>query len=405
MAGVTNYVSEQVLLDVTVTSLAAGATIESPKSGSKTIGGSTIQITPNTIDSTSLPKTYVADALHVYVIPPVAADGTFPDFEFWFKADDESLQQYQIFDGSADGNMAPWVANIAGGYGQDNRARGFALGKSARAVMYDAVSGKPTPNMPLVITGIKYQSSLTVVVRSQTGWTSSALTPARIIVTGELLDEETVAMIASGYNGFVAKNNLQRQIQGKAALTFVHQVDRINLDTWTQLPGGVKQKGERIHRFARWGTNASATGTQAPFPLTNQTSLKGSDTNVGGSANAADSDHDLGFDTVKTGDALWVQGFGCRPGANQAYVGWEVDGQIVPNPKGHPVSQRVNRFAYGSVQPQRPESNLYLLIPRYPGELLIAGEGAVPFIAANGTAIAAGDARVAVDGVYIKRSA
>lgn len=398
MASVYDYVNLQTLLDVTVQTLAPGATIESPKTGSKTVGTSTITITANTITSTTLPRTLRGDALLVGVIPPVAANGSGPDFEFYFKADDQSLEAFQLFDGSLDGNMAPMPNATAGGpVDRDGRYIGFfVLGKSTRAILSDGATGKPTNNMPLEITGIKYEDSLTVVVRSNTGWDSTAKVPARIIVLGELLTEDLINSIGRGFNGFVNKQFLQRQVEGKPALVFGHSGVATFRD-WTSLPGGTKQRGTRVHRFLRFAKNASATGAQAAFPLTTLTELKGSDNNV------IDASHDLGFNTAKTGAALWVRGFGCRPGANQAYLGWQIDGNLIPNPYGWPISQNINPFNFGSVQPQRPESNMYNLIPRYQGELMIYGEGAVPFIAANGTPIAANAAEVVVDGVIVEK--
>lgn len=397
MATVNDYVLEQVILDVTVSSLAPGATIESPKTGSRTVGGSVIGITPNTVTSTTLPRTQRADALHVYCIPPVNADGTAPDFEFYFKVDDQSLENYQLFDGSLDGLMAP-LPNVTAGGPIDRDGKfvgGFTLGKSIRAILSDSVTGKPTNNMPLVVTGYKIEESITVVVRSSSGF-SNPLVPARIIVTGEILDEEIIAAIAAGYRNFVNKQFVQRQIQGKPPLVFNHGGNASFAD-WGTLPGGVKQRGTRVHRFVRYAKNATATGTQEAFPLTAIPELKGSENNV------VDSNHDLGFNTAKTGNAFWLQGFGCRPGANQAFIGWQIDGNLIPNPYGFPINRRVNPYNFGSVQPQRPESNLFNVIPRYQGELLIYGEGAVPFIKANGTAIAANDAEVVVDGVLVEK--
>jgi len=99
-----------------------------------------------------------------------------------------------------------------------------------------------------------------------------------------------------------------------------------------------------------------------------------------------------------------VQGFGCRPHVNQAYLGWLIDNEYVPTPGGWPINQHVNLFNFGSVQPLRTESGLYHTIPRYQGELLIYGEGAVPFITANGTAIPAGGSKVVIDGVIVEKA-
>jgi len=393
-----NYASLKVLLDVTVGTLAPGATIESPTTGTKTVGTSTIKITDNTIDSTALSSQERGDALLVGVIPPVAADGTGPDVEFYFKADDTSLEQYALFDGSLDGNMAPMpYATVNGPMDREGRFVGwFVLGKSTRALLRNVALGKPAKDIPLQITGIKYVDKLTVVVRSSTGWDSTRLVPMRIIVLGEKLTKEVINSIAAGFNGTVNKQVLQREIAGKPPLSFTHS-GIPTFDNWNTLPGGTKQTGLRVHRFLRFATNGQATGAQAAFPLTKKPDLQGADANV------ADTAHDLGFATDRTGDALLVQGFGCRPHENQGFLGWLIDNEILPDPKGWEINPRVNLFNFGSVQPLRPESGLYHPIPRYQGELLIYGERAVPFIAAKGTAIPANGSKVVVDGVIVEK--
>jgi len=393
------YANLKVLLDVTVDTLAPGATIESPITGTKTVGNSTIRITSNTIDSTALSSQERGDALLVGVIPPVAADGSGPDVEFYFKADDASLEQYMLFDGSLDANVAPMpYATVNGPVDREGRFVGwFVLGKSTRSILRNATEGKPTKDIPLQITGIKYVDKLTVVVRSNTGWDNTRLVPMRIIVLGEKLTKDVIDRISRGFSGLVNRQTLQREIEGKPPLTFTHY-GIPTFDNWNTLPGGTKQSGMRVHRFLRWSTNNIATGTQAPFPLTKRSSLQGADANV------VDTAHDLGFETDRSGQALVVQGFGCRPHANQAYLGWLIDNQVLPDPYGWEINQRVNLFNYGSVQPLRPESGLYHLIPRYQGELLIYGERAVPFIAASGTAIPANGSKVVVDGVIVEKA-
>lgn len=416
MASKDHYILERVLLDVTVTQLVAGTTIQSLPAATRTVGNSTIQPTTNSITSSGLQATQVADALHVYAIPPRAADGTFPDAEFWFHADGADLRNYQIFNVQADHLMCPAPFQVArGSVDALGKPTVFKLGESTRKVLWDAVNGKPTPNMPLKITGIKYLNELTVSVRSIAGWANTAPVPLRIIVTGELLDDDQLAALASGYDGRVYLQHMQRVVDGKDPLSFIHDIGGpVGRATWAALPGGPKQLGKQIHRFARWGANAAATGASAAFPMTNYSDLRGGATNVGPAGNNADSDHDLGFNTPRTKDAFWLRGFGVRvdptaaTAANWAYAGWQVDGDVIPSGNGEQgfVSRlHVNPFQFGSVQPQRPESNLYTLIPRYPGELLVHGEGAVPVIAANGTALGAGAAVVAIDGTYIKGAA
>lgn len=394
-----DYANLKVLLDVTVDTLAPGATVESPTSSSRTVGASTIGITPNTIDSSAITDTNeVGEALYVGVVPPVAADGSGPDFEFFLKADDTSLEQYMLFDGQLDANVAPMpYATINGPVDREGRFVGFfPLGKSTRALLRNVTQGKAAKDIPLQITGVKYTDKLTVVVRSNTGWDSTRLVPARIIVLGEKLTRNVIAQIARGFNGTVNRQVMQREIEGKPPISFVHS-GVVSLEAWATLPGGTKQSGLRVHRFLRWSTNAVATGAQAPFPLTKRPGLQGADANV------ADTAHDLGFETSRTGQMLVVQGFGCRPHANQAYLGWLINNDYIPTPRGWEINQRVNIFNYGSVQPLRSKSGLYHLIPRYQGELLLNGENAVPFITAGGTAIPANGTKVVVDGVIIEK--
>jgi len=267
-----DYAALKVLLDVTVNTLAPGASIESPTSGTRTSGNSSIQITSNTIQSTALSNDEVAEALLVGVIPPVAADGSGPDFEFFFKADDTALDQYMLFDGGLDSNVAPMpYATINGPVDREGRYIGwFVLGKSTRALLRNAAQGKAVKDMPLQITGIKYKNQLTVVVKSNTGWDSTALVPARIIVLGEKLTASVVNSIAGGFNGMVNKQTMYREVLGKPPLNFFHS-GVVSFDNWTTLPGGPKQSGMRVYRFLRYATNNTATGAQAPFVLTKRT--------------------------------------------------------------------------------------------------------------------------------------
>lgn len=411
-----SYIVERALLDITVSAMAAGATIESPVTGTRTVGLSTLAVTGSTITATSLQRSQVADALHVYVIPPVAADGTFPDAEIWFVADGVDLRNYLILDCHIDALMAPWPHNVAGGPVDGlGKPLAFTLGRSKRSVLWDAKNGKPTANMALVCTGIPYVNQLTVMVRSIAGWVAGALTNMRIIVTGEVLTADHLRAFSDAYNGQVYLQHLQRAMDGKSPLSFFHDIGGpVSFDTWAAMSGGPKQKGRQVHRYAKWSTNVVATPASAFYPTTNQSDLRGGSTNAGPAAANADSDHDLGINGQKTGDALWVERFGVRvnPAAatapNWAYAGWQIEGDVIPSENGNVglvARTRVNPFQYGSVQPTRGDSNLYTLVPRYPGELLIHGEGAVPGIAANGTAVAAGVAKIAVVGTYVKSSA
>jgi hypothetical protein len=396
---VKDYATLEVLLDVTVNTLAPGAGIEAPTSSSITSGATTITVTPNTIPSSALSGTdRVAEALYVGVIPPVAADGSSPDFEFYFKADDTSLEQYMVFDGSLDANVAPMPYSVVGGpVDREGRFVGwFTLGKSTRSLLRNVTQGERAKDIPLQITGIKYTDKLTVFVRSNTGWDSTRLVPARIIVMGEKLTRSVISQIARGFNGMVNKQLMQREINGKPPISFVHS-GIVSFETWNTLPGGTKQSGMRVYRFLRWSSNNTSTGAQAPFTLTKRPGLQGADANV------VDSAHDLGFETSRTNQMLVVRGFGCRPHNNQAYFGWLIDNEYLPTPSGWEINPRVNIFNYGSVQPLRPEAGLYQPIPRYQGELLLNGENAVPFITANGTAIPQGGSKVVVDGVIIEK--
>lgn len=400
MADISNYISEITLLDVTVPALAAGVPITSPTSGSITVNGSTIEITPTaTMQSTALSNTQRADCLHVYCLSPVTSPGVYPDFRFWFVVDKQSMQKYLQLDGSYLSNMAPWPWHTKGGpVDRDGKyVGGFRLGKSTRAVLGAALTGKPTKNQPLEITGYKVQTQLQVTVVSNAGFTNPEV-PARIIVTGELLTEEMVAQIAAGWNPVVFKQTIERVVDNKQPLSFTHQ-GQVSFQSWNTLPGGTKQSGPVVNRLGRFAFNAAATGTQKPFVLTQNNQLNGNQANV------VDQYSDLGFDTfTNEGEAFDLKGFGCRAGTNQAYLGWSIGGNLVPNNTGFDCTPDVNRFNWGDQAPQGASNGQMLPVPRYPGELLVYGEQAVPFIQAAGTAIAANASEVAIDGVYCEKA-
>jgi hypothetical protein len=399
MADISNYISEITLLDVTVSELAAGVAITSPTSGSVTVNGCTIGITPiASMQSTALSNTQRGDYLHVYCLSPVTSPGVYPDFRFWFNVDKQSMQKYLELDGSYQSNMAPWPWHVKGGpVDRDGKyVGGFTLGKSTRSVLGGAASGKPTKNQPMEITGYKAQNQFQVTVVSNAGFTAPEV-PARIIVTGELLTQEMIAYIAAGWVPSVYKQTIERVIDGKSPLTFTHK-GVVSFAGWTTLPGGIKQSGPVVNRLGRFSVNAVATGSQKAFVLTQNNQLNGNQANV------TDEYHDLGFDTfTNVGEAFDLKGFGCRPGTNQAYLGWAVGGDFVPNDTGFDCSPDVNRFNFGDQAPQAADDGESLIVPRYPGEFLVYGEQAVPFIQAAGTAIAANASEVAIDGVYCEK--
>lgn len=396
MAGSTSYKNLRLLLDVSVTQLNAGTSAQSPITGSTTLTNSDIKITANSILSTQVNPGEVWDARIVRVTSPVdnaSATNQYPDCYFTFYNGASDLQNQIMIDASYYGNMFPRENTTDG---QRQVLLGLAMDD---VLMRNMLNPGSVQNIPLLITGIKVTSSLTVYVTSTAGFgnNGSVVTPLRIQVYGEVYDDSDLAVFARGYNGTMFLN-----VPPSAPFVGVHTpAGPLSTKTISSYPGGLSQSGLRVYRRITYAYNNAATGTSNIFPFTQINSLQGVPANV------VDPQHDLGDDFTQNNDVFDWQQFGLRLPANaSAYVGFKVGSLIVPlsTQFGNPVSYHNNPYQYGQAQPQRASSDLYYAMPEATklAKILVHKNAVVPFVSTNGlTSLAANTVSIAKSGVQI----
>jgi hypothetical protein len=405
------------LYDVTIYDLPPASTgVVTPVSGAVGAAGqnSYLQVTPNTIPNGSgaLPSGLAAEALIAEVVSPVVSNGgslVYPDLQWWFYPDATDLRNptpaaQLFFDGSYGANMMPPRAQTVGG---DQRVLGISL----RRLLTEALNGHARSNMPFWATGVKYNSTLQLKLSSQRGFGAgvagdTVITPGRIRIWGERYTDKMLAPLARFWNGAFSRVTLRRQLEAAdipVAIAGVH-AGRVSVADIATLPGGYGQNGAQIHRHFTFAYNAVAAAAQ--FFLTNSQPAGGAQGNV-----SVQYSGDLGnpFAPVNgvasnAKSAVIYREAGIVAGiANVAYFGAQVGGANVPDPNGWPVSQGVDRQAYGNVQPLRSDSGLFYALPELEGEIDVYAENAAWFVTPTpGQQIAANAAAVAVGGIAIQ---
>ncbi len=382
----TEYQSRAVLLDVTIPSLAEGATIQSPTTGSRTVSSSVAQVSNNSILSTAVDRGYVADATIVEIIPPLDSAGNPVDCAITFTNGKTNLEDTIMIDGSAGGNMFPRALVTVG-------SKQVRLGYSIREVV-----AKGSRNMPMLITGIKITDSLTIRVSSVAGWgvNGTAVTPLRVIVKGDVYGTDEINSLTSFYNPTVSLN-----YPPAGAVSFIHE-GILTASTFGTLPGGDKQKSIRINRRFTYAYNNQATVGNSMYVFSQQQSLQGNEQNV------VDQQHDLGDDFTGTQNLFLWQELGIRLASGiSATAGLRADGVIVPQDTqfGTPLSYHVNDFQYGDAQPQRSNSGEYFAMPSSSllAKMLVEDNGVAPFIVTTAS-VDANQISMAKGGVLIQRS-
>lgn len=371
----------------------------------------------------------VLDGYRVYNIPPVSASGTKPDFEFRPVVDGTDYGDLgngpMLINGHADFNMAPWPATVDGGpYDADGELiGGLEIGKSLlRLADYDPtlpVAGQKLPNnMATKATGLKSTTSLTLRGISQAGWdfTTAGVydptkgTPAVSMIYGDIWTTDIAAALRARWNAAIHVAYLERQLAGKAQLVDISSsVSAIDFTKWQQLPGGPKQKANKIFRRVMWTRNGIATTASTAFELTQSTSPF-----HGGETNVADQFHDLGFEFRGEGEAFILQQLGLRLDTTlfvgqatlpKFYFGAKVGGTQVPDQTMYPSGLRIDPFQnlsqFGSAYPTDSDPMHQLVLPRYPGRLMVYGENTDWYIQDDGTPLPAGSVYVAVAGPYL----
>lgn len=390
---------EHPLVDITVSAISPGATHRTATTGQLADARGTSEITQigsvRVLSSLALAGLY-GDLTRLMFVPPVVQDGggniVYPDVFVVPVVDGVPLGFVLRWDASAPRNMLPNPAVTVGGWQ-------VLLGIPFRKAMRERMN-----NLPLKATGLKATVNYRFDVFSERGFPNAGdtlITPLRIIGYGDLLtDDELAELAALGYDGTFVD-----QVPGFPEFRGTHRLKGGPLSgrTWSSLPGGTNQAETKIYRFFRQGINRVATGTSNRFFLTR-------DVTLGGSEDAVEDEEDLGFDFTRgaqADDYLRITHAGVIPGTNQAFWGVRVNDQVLPvgiggSTEGLPVSQGFNPWAYGAVQPQRGDSNLYYAIPKTPLSLAVYRNKVAWFITPNGTAIPADEASIALAGVYVQ---
>lgn len=385
-------------------------------------------------NTTQISGGYSAEVTRIEITSPVVVNSNttiYPDFQLAPRPDrNDTLINFELIDGTYGTNMLPPVANTVG---QRQVVIGEPWFRVAQAILSGAdyyyspeqQTWVSVANAPLLVTGIKLNSSMGMVVSSQRGWGAgvtgdTVVTPARVRMWGYQYTPQMLELLASAWNGHnnFSRRGIRRTLENLPAISGTSNWQPLS-STWTRGPNGWAQTGgSKIWRYFAFAPNANATSPNNPYLLTNASTL-GADGNVGN----AGYNSDLGWpfapvqgNASTVGDAVILQEFGVPTGiTNIAYAGIASgggNGSLVPAPKGFPLSTNVNDIAYGQVSPQRTGSALFYALPRIRFEGEFAGENAAAFVTDNGTAIpayaapgtktaASNSAVVAVGGLYI----
>ncbi len=376
------------LVDVTVTQVPAGGTHTTAITGSKsdTTGKSNITTVGGApVMSTAALSGDLGDLTDLILVGSVDSTGTFPDVTIQPFVDGQAQGDKITIDGSAYGNMMPGPAQAVG---MAHISLGIAFRKALRARM---------ASLPTKATGLKAKAQYQFQVSSVHGWgnAANAQSALRMIGIGDRLDTSTAdavgaelqAMLDDYAAGTSPYNPLAiyDKAPGFAALSATFGLPAgLTSKTWTSLPGGNDQKGIEVWRFLRHAYNTVATSSGGIFPLSGVPEVGGVNGYV------LDSNHDLGFNYENSTDYLRFLEFGNRPGANQAYVGVKVNDTVLPDsPFGFAITDGVNPWPYGNVQPQRTESGVYYVMGKNPWPVVARKNRVVWFVVADGTAIPA----------------
>lgn len=404
MAGLTSRYAPLMLhplIDVTVTTLGAGKTHTTTATGQQLANsqgvsqttqiGATLSYSAtnsqttqsggrSALDTLQLSSAY-GDGCKLFVVPPVDSAGNTVDCEIRPRVDGQPFDIYFNSSASVNDNLFPLPGKAVGAMTLD-------IGVPYRKALAARMS-----SLPLKATGWKYKSRLQFDVFSNLGWGVSAapVTPLRILVYGDKMDDpalaalnaELQAAIKSGYDPF----GYVDQVVGFPAFAGKHEFPgkQITAGNWGAGPNGPTQVGTttQVFRFLRQAYNSEATTAQDPFFLSTLDAVGGSSDNVAADIN------DLGFNNESSSDYYRLDIFGNRPGTNQGWVGVKVGETVLPTTSGAVATANVNPWNSGEVQPQRPDSSLYMAPGKSPFPVAVNGNKVVFFVTGNGTAIPA----------------
>jgi hypothetical protein len=398
------FVVGRTFVDITHTSgLNAGQTlIFSPNSA---------DISPNTITSSTTTGDSAYEVATMEIVPPVNSAGVYEDLrQVWLIVDGgHTIQHYINVPGWGWTLMTPKVNQMWGG---PTMAIPFGLPFWQTVKQQGANS-----NHPLLNTTVKFKKSIQVAVSSVYGVTGSF----RIVLKGFQYSAAALAYYAPRWNDSVNLQTSRRAVSGMPALNFTYsRPGPISVANWTAMPGGQDQTSIKVNPYWRFAFNGTTTQPQSAFTFTTQTDA------AGGEKNVENTFQDLAFIFAQNQNAFVLRGFGVRgvpapPGTpiaglsyptslvaaqNLARLGWWVSGNLIPEVIGNQgqfATSGFDDYTWGSLQPQIAIPNVYQPVRRYPGELLIMGENAAPFIGANGSGVPAYAVVAAMTGVLVER--
>ena len=364
-------------------------------------------MTPNTVTSSSTGGRYYREITSLEIIPPQDANGNYEDLrEIRLVVDGKDTGHYILVSGNGNQLTNPPRQLVWGGPHLH-----IKLGEPLWRVVQDK---RANPNMAVRAIAPKYRNNVSLAVYSRYGVTGAGSGGFRIVLKGYQYTADELTQLAAGWKGQVYAQTLRRVIQGQPPVNFTFTLPGpFGPDTFTALPGGADQRETKINPYWHFATPAEATSPSRAFVLSNLNALGG------GTGHVEDTFQDLGFEGATNTNALIVRGWGVKgiplppgqtgapgvPGQNLAFAGWFVNGDFVPEIIGNngiPMTQGVEPLAFGAAEPFIAVPNVFVPIPRFPGELLLYKDNAAPFITDNGSSIPANQVAVAIQGVLIE---
>ena len=407
-----NFTLERTFYDITDSvGLSANQTKKYDASGLSADGRN--YMTPGTVTSSGTNGATVREISSIEIIPPQNSDGAYEDLrEVSIYLDGHPYRHYVLLSGYGPSLMTPYRTQIWGG-------QRFLI--RFGVPLWKAITSK-IPNMPLAAICPKFARNMTLEVSSVYGVTGAGSGGFRIIVKGFEYTIEELTLLAPGWtNGVGPVQTLRRDLENgkgtKPALQFTFEPSgTLSYETWTSYPGGPAQGTIKVNPYWRFAYNAKATDPNRFYAFTNNP-------NLGGQSGYVEDDfQDLGLEFNLSNNAMILRGFGAQPvplppgqtgapgvpGENLAYVGWFINGNLVPEEIGNDgvfVTPNLNPLGFGAIGQYVAMKNVFLPIPPIEGQPeLIYKDNFVPYMQANGSSIPADSVVMAMNGVLVEQA-
>ena len=394
----------RLLADVQVTALGATQSLQSISGTTNTEGSGTVQMTPNSVNTTQPATNQVWDITRIEVFPGVLKNGiTAPDLEMWVEVDSADYSGWFRVDCGQDTNMLPRRQET---YGGKFTQIGRSLLTDAYAVSQGASRRK---NMPSLYTGIKVGQDLVFWFRSVAGFTADDwIQYPTVRAYGDVYDSTLLGFISRNlpWDPTINETSKRRELAGMSPYTGNNgPAGAYTLSNFTQRSGGGQQLGTTAQRFMKRAYNAAQVvpGTD-PYVLSTITQ-----NGLGGQSGNVVAGQNLGWAYTNSGNGLKILELGRRPGQNaQTFGFWFGAGVMYPQELNLGVisTYAVPRVPCGTTARWDGVGNQYYILPEYgswtagdQGPEVIAGETVALAVAAHGGNIAANDDFTAVGGV------